>query len=399
MSTDVMTNRLELDSVADTALKAAARLWYLTAVMGQLLFAFAVASFYTSAAVRGNFPAWNRFMSHGYVAGDSIGNAAVAAHLLVAVVIVLSGAIQLVPQVRHRAPSVHRWNGRLYMLSAFAISIAGLYMNVTRGSRGDLSQHLGIRLNAVLIMLFAVLALRSAMARDFKTHRRWALRLFLVVGGVWFTRIGVSLAVLLNKGPFGFDPNTFQGPFLTFMSFASYLLPLAVLELYLRAGDGSSAPGRMAMAAGLLVLAVATGAGVFAATMLFWLPSVRAAFDSRKSIAATLSGTIASRGIEEAVKQYHDLEAAEPASYDFDERELNTLGYTLIRTHKLKDAIRIFQLNVQAYPHSSNVYDSLAEAYMDDGDRTQSIANYQKALQLNPDNRGAALSLQKLNAR
>jgi hypothetical protein len=45
-----------------------------TAVAGQLVFAFAVASFYASAAVRGNLAAWNRFMPHGYVAGETLGN-------------------------------------------------------------------------------------------------------------------------------------------------------------------------------------------------------------------------------------------------------------------------------------------------------------------------------------
>jgi tetratricopeptide (TPR) repeat protein len=401
MTTAVLTDRVSsmATSVADTALGAAARLWYLTAVVGQLVFVFAVASFYTSAAVRGNFRAWNRFMRQGYVPGDTIGNVTLAVHILMAVFIVTSGAIQLVPQIRHRAPSLHRWNGRLYMLSAFAIGIAGLYLLWVRGGDpGDISPKLGLSLNAVLIMLFAAAALRSAMARDFKTHRRWALRLFLAVSGNWFLRIGFALSFLLNKGPFGFDPVTFRGPFITFMSFASYLVPLAVLELYLRAQDRSSAPGRIAMAAGLLVLTVATGAGIFAATMAFWLPSVKAAYDGRTSIAATLSGTIASRGIEEAVKQYRDLKAAEPVTYNFDERELNTLGYDLIRARKLKEAIRIFQLNVQAYPQSSNTYDSLAEAYADDGNKPQAIANYQKAVQLKPNNSNAARSLQRLTA-
>jgi hypothetical protein len=40
-----MTNRLELSSVADTALKAAARFWFVVTVVGQVVFAFAVASF------------------------------------------------------------------------------------------------------------------------------------------------------------------------------------------------------------------------------------------------------------------------------------------------------------------------------------------------------------------
>jgi tetratricopeptide (TPR) repeat protein len=241
------------------------------------------------------------------------------------------------------------------------------------------------------------MAVRYALARDFKTHRRWALRLFLVVSAAWFFRVGFFLSFLLFKGPFGFDPTTFQGPFLTFMSFAQYLLPLAVLEFYLRTQDRSGVPGRIAMAAGLSVLTVAMGAGILAVTMAAWLPGIKVAYASRKSIAETLSITIASSGIDLAARQYHDFKAADPATYNFDEDELNTLGYELIRGHKLKEAIRIFQLNVEAYPQSSNAYDSLGEAYMDDGNKPQAIANYQKSLQLNPKNRNAVQMLQKLN--
>jgi len=61
-----------------------------------------------------------------------------------------------------------------------------------------------------------------------------------------------------------------------------------------------------------------------------------------------------------------------------------------------KEAIRIFQLNVEAYPRSSNVYDSLGEAYMDDGNKAAAIRNYQKSLELNAKNRNAVVMLQKL---
>jgi tetratricopeptide (TPR) repeat protein len=129
-----------------------------------------------------------------------------------------------------------------------------------------------------------------------------------------------------------------------------------------------------------------------------WLPAIKKAYDNRKSISETLSATIASSGVDEAVKQYHDFRTAEPSAYDFDEGELNALGYQLIRAKKFKESIRILQLNVEAYPQSSNTYDSLGEAYLDDGNPAQAIANYQKSLQLNPKNRNAILVLQKLNA-
>src|SRR5206468_256528 len=163
------------------------------------------AVFYGRAAVQGNFAAWNTVMPHGNVPGDTMGNLAVAMHLFLAVMIIAGGAIQLIPRIRHRAPAVHRWNGRIYISAAFAISIIGLYMVWVRGSVGDISQHIAISLNAVLIMLCAAFALRHALARKFVVHRRWALRLFLVMSGVWFFRVGLMLWVFLNGGPAGFD--------------------------------------------------------------------------------------------------------------------------------------------------------------------------------------------------
>jgi hypothetical protein len=284
------------------------------------------------------------------------------------------------------------------MLAVIALSVAGLYMTWIRGSVGDTIQHVASTLNAILIWLFAGLALRFAIARNFRIHRRWALRLFLVVSGSWFYRIALFLTFLIFKGPVGFDSTTMTGPYLTFMGFANYLFPLAVLEIYFLAQDGQGAVRRIATAALLFVLTLAMVAGLFAATMAVWVPNVKAAFDPRNSIAETLSATIASSGVDQAVQQYQELKASARATYRFDENELNSLGYRLIRAKKFKEAIRILQLNVEAYPKSSNVYDSLGEAYMDDGNQPLAIANYQRSLQLNPKNGGAVKMLHKLNA-
>ena len=176
------------------------------------------------------------------------------------------------------------------------------------------------------------------------------------------------------------------------------MVPLAVLELYLRAKESSGTLRRILTAGTLFALTLAMGGGILAATMGMWLPPIKKAHDPRKSIADSLAATIASSGIDQAVQQYQDLKAAAPAIYNFDEDELNALGYHLLHFNRFKEAIRIFQLNVEAYPQSGDAYDSLAEAYMDDGDKPQAISNYQKSLQLNPKNGGAVRMLQKLNA-
>ena len=58
------------------------------------------------------------------------------------------------------------------------------------------------------------------------------------------------------------------------------------------------------------------------------------------------------------------------------------------------EAIEILKLNVDAYPASANVYDSLAEAYMEAGEKVLAVKNYARSVELNPDNRNA---IDKLN--
>ncbi|MGH9493447.1 MAG: DUF2306 domain-containing protein, partial [Candidatus Sulfotelmatobacter sp.] len=156
----VLTRRINLSSVADTTLKAAARFWFAVTVIGQLAFGFAVATFYGLTSIRGDYHGW-RF-THGFIPGVTQGNLAVVLHLISAVILMLAGAIQLVPQVRGRFPVFHRWNGRTYVLAAVLLSGAGVYMHWIRGSVGDLPQHIGSTANALMIWLCAGMALRYA---------------------------------------------------------------------------------------------------------------------------------------------------------------------------------------------------------------------------------------------
>lgn len=254
------------------ALNGAVGLWFAVTVIGQLVFAAYIALLYGGAAVRGDFKGWNAVMTHGHVAGETVGNATTGIHLLFAALIMLGGALQLVPQIRSHAPRFHRWNGRVYLAGAVIAAVSGLYMLWFRGTVGDLSQHLGTSLNAVLVVVFAGLTLRGALRREFAAHRRWALRLFLAVSGVWFFRIGLMFWLAVNGGPAGFDMKTFTGPFLSFLAFGQYLVPLAVLELYLLVRAYGGAVAQSGMAAALLVLAMATAVGVGVATMGMWLP-------------------------------------------------------------------------------------------------------------------------------
>jgi Tfp pilus assembly protein PilF len=65
---------------------------------------------------------------------------------------------------------------------------------------------------------------------------------------------------------------------------------------------------------------------------------------------------------------------------------MNNLGYEFLYNNKNEEALKVFNLNIRAYPHRWNVYDSMAEAFMLDGENDKAIEYYKKSAEINPDN-------------
>lgn len=258
----------------DRILASTGVLWFIAAAAGQWIFVYYVAALYIPVlSIKGLPGLAETSLPEGFVAGDTVGNLAIAFHVLVAIIIIGGGPLQLIPQIRRRFPAFHRFVGRTYMTTAVATSFAGLYLVWTRGVVGGMAGHLAISLDAILIILFAAIAVRFAMARQIDRHRRWAMRLFMVVSAVWFFRIGVMFWFLATGGV-GIDPETFTGPFITFLYFGQMFVPLLFLEIYFRAQDHQRAAPKIAAALLILLATGATAVGVFAATMGMWLPRI-----------------------------------------------------------------------------------------------------------------------------
>lgn len=274
MTDTVLTARSAQAPVADRALRASAALWFLVAVFGQLFFAYYIMVFYGGTAMSGDWEAWARRLIHGIIEGDPLGNLAVILHLVLAFIITVGGPLQFVPKIRQSAPAFHRWNGRVYIVTAIVISLGTLYMVWTRGILGGLANEIAISLNGLAIMICAGMTIRHALARDIATHYRWALRTFLMVSGVWFFRIGFGLWIFLNNGSAPGSNQTLTGPFDLSLAFGQTLVPLMVVELYFRARKRGNSLGKIAMATGLAVCAAGTGVGIFMAAHIFWLPNL-----------------------------------------------------------------------------------------------------------------------------
>lgn len=257
-------------------LNLAAITWFIVTTAGQWAFGCYILAFYGVSTAAGDFDRWNEVLPHGYVKGDWAGNVVVGVHVLLAAILVFGGPMQLMPFFRRTFPGVHRWLGRIYVTTAVTVAAGGFVMVWTRGAVGDRVQHVSISIQTVYIVIFALLAWRQARVRQFGSHRKWALRLFMVVSGVWFFRIGLMCWLVIHGRPAGFDPQTFSGPFLTALAVFVYALPvsLLLLELYFYA-QMSMKPIAVAVVALLIfVVTVLMSLGIFGAIAGMWLPRI-----------------------------------------------------------------------------------------------------------------------------
>ena len=101
-------------------------------------------------------------------------------------------------------------------------------------------------------------------------------------------------------------------------------------------------------------------------------------------------------GTDAVLQKYDGLKRSGDVENRLPEFLLNALGYESLRNGKTDDAIRLFQKNVTEFPESSNVYDSLGEAYAAAGKKDLAIENYEKSIKLDPKNQNGIDRLKKL---
>jgi hypothetical protein len=259
------------------ALARAAAFWFIIAAIGQAIFVAYMAGFYGPTLASGDFVQWTREKNliDGYKPGDTVGNLGFISHIGVAFIVTSLGIAQLIPALRQRAPSVHRWCGRLFILAALAAAIGGLALVWLRGTQSSVSNSIAISLNGALIIAGAILAWRAALRRDFASHQRWAFRLWLVVNGVWFLRVGMAAFGMISIGALQLKDAPI-GAFFAFWGFGSYLVPLAIYEIYWRAKTKGGPAARIAMTAALGLITLLMAGGVAGMTIGQWLPMILA---------------------------------------------------------------------------------------------------------------------------
>lgn len=236
---------------------------FIIMAIGQLMFALYVFLFYGKSSISGHFEKWDKVMPTGLIDGDLLGNIMLGAHLFFALVITVGGPLQLIPFVRNNFRAFHRISGRLYIITAFIASITGLYMIISRHTLGGIPLKLANALDALLIMWFAYLAIKKARQHNFREHQKWAMRLFIVVSGVWFIRIWYGFMRFVFEGKIPGSAPNLEGVTNILIGFGSYLLPLFVLELYFSAKRRKSKVLSFTVSITTALLAIVVAIGTF----------------------------------------------------------------------------------------------------------------------------------------
>ena len=112
------------------------------------------------------------------------------------------------------------------------------------------------------------------------------------------------------------------------------------------------------------------------------LPTPTGTAGAKTALDEFWSAIASPNGVAKARTIYDDTRKKDKKLLLFPESELNLFGYQVLQAGRAKDAIVIFQMNVDEYPASANTYDSLSDAYLEDGNTAEALRLAEKALKV-----------------
>jgi uncharacterized membrane protein len=149
-------------------------------------------------------------------------------HVAASGVAMLVGAFQFFKPLRAKAPSLHRWIGRIYVVACVVGGLAGgtIALSSTAGPVAGW----GFFMLAILWVPFTLLALAAAMRRDFTAHERWMIRSFALTFGAVTLRLQLPLADAMGEA--GIIPSDFLWSY-RWIAWLAWVPNLIVAELFI----------------------------------------------------------------------------------------------------------------------------------------------------------------------
>jgi uncharacterized membrane protein len=144
------------------------------------------------------------------------------------------GPFQFIARLRARAPKIHRWMGRTYVVACLLGAVSGLFL-ATGTNAGPIAQA-GFGLLAVCWFVANVQAWRMALAGRYAEHRRWMVRSFAMTFAAVTLRLYLPIAPVMG---YAFMPAYVA------ISWLCWVPNLMVAELYLNWARLRPAPARV----------------------------------------------------------------------------------------------------------------------------------------------------------
>ncbi|MBL0027288.1 MAG: tetratricopeptide repeat protein [Saprospiraceae bacterium] len=116
----------------------------------------------------------------------------------------------------------------------------------------------------------------------------------------------------------------------------------------------------------------------------------------KRSAAELIYNIFTTKGITAVTDEMESIKNRKLDRFDIDAGELNDVGYLLLNENKINEAIAVFTIQTQEFPENANAFDSLAEALMKAGNKSEAIRNYKKSLEIDPENENARKMIEKL---
>ncbi len=152
-----------------------------------------------------------------------------AIHVAGAATALLVWPVQFAPRLRVRAPWLHRWIGRSYVIGCLSGGLAGFVLAF--GSTAGPIATVGFGTLAICWIAATVQGWRYAVTRRFDLHRAWMIRSFALTFAAVMLRLYLPIGPLLGL-------SFVEGYRAT--AFLSWIPNLIVAELYLRRKAGTS---------------------------------------------------------------------------------------------------------------------------------------------------------------
>jgi len=117
----------------------------------------------------------------------------------------------------------------------------------------------------------------------------------------------------------------------------------------------------------------------------------------KRSLAYHFSIDLKKQGLDYAIQQFGQHQT-DTAHYELNESRMTEYGYFLMRRERLEEALEVFRLNAEYFPDSWSAHNSLAEAYLETGNKELARKHCKKATALNPRNYQGRRLMERIGA-